>query len=168
MFAEIVQLIKYQIQQEELASATQALDMFPQQIQNSSLQKHVFNAQLDRLQTERVLNVPPAVQLWPKVKEFAPVMPQNSKLKKKMSRLLLPLESHKQKRCIAFLAKHALRQSFQEVAGNAKSALNYSKSTPRWELITNVSAKQVSEQPDTSVSLNRIIKLYKTPYQVVS
>jgi hypothetical protein len=37
MFAEIVQLIKYQIQQEELASATQALDMFPQQIQNSSL-----------------------------------------------------------------------------------------------------------------------------------
>lgn len=86
MFAEIVQLIKYQIQQEELASATQALDMFPQQIQNSSLQKHVFNAQLDRLQTERVLNVPPAVLLWPKVKEFAPVMPQNSKLKKKMSR----------------------------------------------------------------------------------
>jgi len=96
------------------------------------------------------------------------VMPQNSKLKKKMSRLLLPLESHKQKRSIAFLAKHALRQSFQEVAGNAKSALNFSKSTPRWELITNVSAKQVSEQPDTSVSLNRIIKLYKTPYQVVS
>ena len=63
MFAEIVQLIKYQIQQEELASATQALDMFPLQIQNSSLQKHVFNAQLDRLQTERVLNVPPAVRL---------------------------------------------------------------------------------------------------------